>query len=137
MVDPVEPFLNETLYLSFEELMKNLQDKGIDDKSGKGTLVFPKLKKMVIKMWKLLDKDPHVNITRNAGHGTNIIIRGLLVKRKLVNKTSVDPKLIEYALQNQSQVYILHNNVETGEIDIFYKFLFDYLDSNANKKERH
>ena len=55
MVYPVEPHLNEALYLPFEELMKNLQDKGIDDKSGKGTLVFPKLKKIATKMWKLLE----------------------------------------------------------------------------------
>ena len=44
MLDPVEPHLNKILYLSLAELMKNLQDKGQDDKSGKGTLVFPKLK---------------------------------------------------------------------------------------------
>ena len=76
MVDPVEPHLNEALYLPFEELMNNLQNKGIDDKLGKGTLVFPKLKKTATTIWKLLDKDLHVNITKNAGRGTNNILKG-------------------------------------------------------------
>ena len=113
MVDPVEPHPNETLYLPFEELMKNLQDKGIDDKSSKGTLVFPKLKKIATKMWKLLDKDPYVNITKNAGRGTNTIFKGLLGQKKIVGKTSIHQKLRGYTLENQSQVYILHKNEET------------------------
>ena len=65
-----------------------------------------------------MDKDPHVNITKNMGRGTNTILKGLLGQRKLVNKTSVHPKLREYVLENQSQVCILHNDEETGGINI-------------------
>ena len=119
MVDPVEPHLNVALYVPFDELMKNLQDKGTDDKSGKGTLVFPKLKKISAKIYRMLDKDPNVNITKNAGRGALTILNGLLNQRKLVDKTSVHPELSQHALANQSQVYILHNNKETGGIDIF------------------
>ena len=137
MVDPVEPHLNEILYLLFKELMKNLQDKGTDDKSGKGTPVFPKLKKILANIYRLLDKDPHVNITKNAGRGATTILKGLLSKRELVEKTSVHPELSQHALPNQSQVYILHNDKENGGIDIFYKSLLDYLGSTVNKKEEN
>ena len=137
MAAPVEPHLNKSLYLPLDELMKNLQDKGTDDKSGKGTLVFLKLKKMSAKIYRMFDKDPTVNITKNAGRGTLTVLNGLLNRRKLVDKTSLHPELSQHALPNQTQVYILHNDKETGGLDIFYKFLFDYLDSEVNKKEEN
>ena len=106
--------------------MKTIQDKGTDDKSGEGNLICIKLKKILTHTWKLLDKDTHVDINKNAGRGANIILKGLLGQRKLVNKTFVRPKLREYVLENQSHVYILHNDKETNGINIFNKSIFDY-----------
>lgn len=88
-------------------------------------------------MWKLFDKNPHVSITKNLGHLTYIILRGLLGKKIIFDIISVYPKLRGYALEKQSQVFILHNNEETGGIDIFYKFLFDSLHSDVNIKKEN
>ena len=136
MVNPVKPHLNEALYLPLEELMKNLQDKVTDDKSGKGTLVFPKIKNILKKMYKLLATNRHIIINKNPVRVADIICRGLLTQRKLVDK-SVHAELAQYGLASHSKVYILYNDKETGGMDVFYKFLFDFLGCKANKKEEN
>ena len=71
--------------------MKNLQDKWTDDKLGKGTLLFPKMKKMSTKIYKLLANNPHINITKSPARGVNAICKGLLSKRKLVCRQNICP----------------------------------------------
>ena len=137
MVDPVEPHLNKSLYLPLPELMNNLQDRGQDDKSGNDTLVFPKIKRLSKKIYQLLNKDPTVNITKNSTRGVQSIYKGLLSRRILANKTELFVELHPYGLKNSTQMYYLHNDKVTGGLDIFYKFFFDFLDSQVNKKEEN
>ena len=82
MVDPVELHLNKKLYLSIEGLIKKkLQDTGQDNRSIKGTLLFPKVNNMSIRIYKRLDTDPDININKNSSHGVDFIFTGLLNSR--------------------------------------------------------
>ena len=84
-----------------------------------------------------MDKDQNVNMTKNQSRRGNSIYQGLLHKKKFVNKISVFLELSQHRLPNSSQVYILYNDKETDGVNIFYKFFFDYLGSNVNKKEEY
>ena len=137
MVDPVQPHLNKSLYLPLPELMNNLQDRGQDDKSGYGTLVFPKIKILSKKIYQLLNKDPTINITKNSTRGVQSIYKGLLGRRILIDKTDLFVELHLYGLKDSTQMYYLHNDKVTDGFDVFYKFFFDFLDSQVNKKEEN
>ena len=87
-------------------------------------------------MYRLLDNDPNIQ------HMEYILFlstkKGLLNKRMLVDKTEVFVERYPYGLLNSSQRYILHNDKETGGLDIFYKFFIDYLvrEVKSIKKKR-
>ena len=92
---------------------------------------------MTAKNYKFLANNRHVNINKNPRCGADIICKELLSQMKLVDKKSVHPAFSKHGLANQSQVYILHNDKETGRMDIFYKFFVDFLGSKVNKKEEN
>ena len=138
--EPTSPSPKDKKYYPDKaEFLKALQDPGVPDTtktSGAGEFKFPKLKKICNKIYNLLKKYNVPNLPSNKSRGSESIMSCIKKRRKLVDKTDVFESFASYATkESTSQVYILHNDEEYFGFDLILTLYFNYLSSNANKKE--